>query len=134
MKKLLDKAKAMSTRRSASQWEYGQVSVPCYPLDQVLKAIGRSVVDYWSLDTEGSEVKILNATDFDAIEVGLITVEHQRKRPKRNAIHTVLESRGFKRVRCDNLDDLYASTAYLAKRGIHVPRKYIARTASTCGK
>jgi hypothetical protein len=100
----------------------GVAMVPCYPLNQVMKAIGRSVVDYWSLDTEGSEVNILNATDFDALEVGLITVEHQRKRRKRQGIRNLLVSRGFKRVRCDNLDDLYASTAYLSKRGIRMPR------------
>ena len=53
------------------------VMVPTFPLQHVLRALGRSVVDYWSLDLEGPEVPILNATDFEAITVGLITVEHQ---------------------------------------------------------
>lgn len=51
--------------------------VRCYPLHEVLlqgrvrRAGGAGVVtvDYWSLDTEGSEPDILNATDFGAVEV-----------------------------------------------------------------
>ena len=54
------------------------VVVRCYPLHKVLQYGGVrradgagavTTVDYWSLDTEGSEPDILNATDFGAIEV-----------------------------------------------------------------
>ena len=54
------------------------IVVRCYPLHAVLlhggvrRADGAgavTTVDYWSLDTEGSEPDILNATDFGVIEV-----------------------------------------------------------------
>lgn len=49
--------------------------VPCWPLVNMLQALGVSRVDYWSLDTEGSEAAILASTDFDAIDIRLLTVE-----------------------------------------------------------
>ncbi|WIA36627.1 hypothetical protein OEZ86_007914 [Tetradesmus obliquus] len=51
------------------------VSVTCWPLHEMMAALGKTRVDYWSLDTEGSEAAILNATDFDKIDVRVMTVE-----------------------------------------------------------
>lgn len=51
------------------------ISVACWPLHSLLTALGQTRVDYWSLDTEGSEADILRATDFDQIDVRIITVE-----------------------------------------------------------
>ena len=55
-----------------------------------------SRIDYLSLDTEGSELRILKAFDFDAIDVGLITVEHNFT-AQRAEIHSLLTSKGFVR-------------------------------------
>lgn len=51
------------------------VNVPCWPLHMMLEAWGVNAIDYWSLDTEGSEASILRATDFGAVNVTVITVE-----------------------------------------------------------
>lgn len=51
------------------------IRVPCRPLHAVLNQIGVTRVDYWSLDTEGSEADILSATDFDKLDIQVITVE-----------------------------------------------------------
>lgn len=55
-----------------------------------------SRIDYLSLDTEGSELRILKAFDFDAFDVGLITVEHNFT-AQRAEIHSLLTSKGFVR-------------------------------------
>lgn len=49
--------------------------VNCWPLHSLLRYMGVRHVDYWSLDTEGSEASILNSTNFNEIDVTVITVE-----------------------------------------------------------
>jgi len=54
-------------------------------------------IDYLSVDTEGSELDILRAFNFNKYDVRLITVEHNFTM-NRDAIRTLLDSRGFSRV------------------------------------
>ncbi len=53
-------------------------------------------IDYLSVDTEGSELDILRAFDFDRYLVDIITVEHNVA-PARESIHALLATRGFQR-------------------------------------
>lgn len=53
-------------------------------------------IDYLSLDTEGSELAILEAFDFDRHDVRLISVEHNHT-AKRQAILDLLTAKGFRR-------------------------------------
>jgi FkbM family methyltransferase len=54
-------------------------------------------IDYLSVDTEGSELDILNAFDFDAFRVRVITVEHNFKTEVRESIWRLLQANGFVR-------------------------------------
>ena len=55
------------------------------------------VIDYLSVDTEGSEFDILDAFDFEKFKIRVITVEHNFKPEARESIRRLLESRGFRR-------------------------------------
>ncbi|ETC98202.1 FkbM family methyltransferase [Asaia sp. SF2.1] len=55
------------------------------------------IIDYLSIDTEGSELEILQSFRFDRYDVRLISVEHAGDESKREAIRETLESRGFQR-------------------------------------
>ena len=68
-------------------------------------------IDYLSLDTEGSEFEILSSIDFNRIQIGIITVEHNYNKTKRDSIFTLLTSRGFARVmqNISDHDDWYIS-------------------------
>lgn len=68
-------------------------------------------IDYLSIDTEGSELDILQALDFGTWEIHLITVEHNHT-PKRQEIHDFLVSKGYRRKfeRLSNVDDWYVRT------------------------
>jgi FkbM family methyltransferase len=56
-----------------------------------------AVIDYLSIDTEGSEVDILSAFDFRQYQFRLITVEHNYVEKTRAQIHDLLISHGYKR-------------------------------------
>jgi len=67
-----------------------------------------SVIDYLSMDTEGSELEILRAFDFSEYSFKVITVEHNFT-SARGAIKEVLEKNGYVRVldELSNFDDWY---------------------------
>ncbi|WP_293676884.1 FkbM family methyltransferase [uncultured Phenylobacterium sp.] len=67
-------------------------------------------IDYLSLDTEGSELDILSAFDFDAHDVRLITVEHNYT-DRRQAIFDLLTAKGFARKfeSLSRVDDWYVA-------------------------
>jgi FkbM family methyltransferase len=56
------------------------------------------VIDYLSLDTEGSEYKILKGFDFGSRRIRLLTVEHNFHKYNRAKIHSLLQSHGYVRV------------------------------------
>lgn len=65
------------------------------------------VLDYWSLDTEGSELSILRSFPFDEYAVRVVTVEHNNWYPVRDEIRALLEDKGYRRVRALTVDDGY---------------------------
>lgn len=67
-----------------------------------------SRIDYLSIDTEGSELEILLAHDFDRYRFSVITVEHNFTH-NRELIYDFLVSRGYSRVAEDvsRQDDFY---------------------------
>jgi FkbM family methyltransferase len=70
-------------------------------------------IDFLSIDTEGSELRILNAFDFDSYRIACISVEHNDH--QREALHTLLTSKGYRRKWEDlsGHDDWYVlETAY----------------------
>jgi FkbM family methyltransferase len=65
-------------------------------------------IDYLSIDTEGSEVDILSALDFEAWDIRLITVEHNHTE-KRAELVNLLGAKGYRRKfrYLSNVDDWY---------------------------
>jgi FkbM family methyltransferase len=74
------------------------------------------VIDYWSLDTEGSELTILKSFPFDEYAFRVLTVEHNRY-PVREAIKDFLESRGYRRFAAIEIDDCYVKQDFLEPVG-----------------
>jgi hypothetical protein len=80
------------------------------PLDLLLECRAPTVIDYWSLDTEGSELDILRAFPFDRFRVRVLTVEHNHG-PVREDIRALLEPLGYSRAARLGIDDGYVLTA-----------------------
>ena len=84
-------------------------------LNDLLKKYNAPVdIDYISLDTEGSEIEILQAFDFDQYKVKFFTVEHNEKEVNRQKIYDLLTSKGYDRVlkHISNWDDFYILKEY----------------------
>lgn len=64
------------------------------------------VIDYWSLDTEGSELTLLQSFPFDEYVVRVLTVEHNFT-PAREKIRRFLETHGYRVGRELGIDDAY---------------------------
>ncbi len=67
-----------------------------------------AVIDYMSVDTEGSEFEILSALDFDRWSARAISVEHNYA-PQQEDIKTLLVSKGYTQVMksVSRFDDWY---------------------------
>ena len=73
-------------------------------------------IDYLSMDTEGSELMILEAFDFSRWTFATITIEHNFG-PTRDRIRTLLESHGYRRKfePLTRFDDWYVNDEALAR-------------------
>lgn len=66
-------------------------------LDLLDKHTAPPIIDYLSIDTEGSEYDILSAFDFSKYRFGVITCEHNHT-PMREKIRALLEANGYRRT------------------------------------
>lgn len=99
------------------------VQVSTAPLESLLNCIGRSTIDYWSLDVEGFESKILEPFPFQKVEVGVLMIEMNKTPKNNNEIANVMIAQGFKECGRTCFDRIYVNPAYWAKRGLETPKK-----------
>jgi FkbM family methyltransferase len=64
----------LSTRPESSDNDEG-VDVPCRPLSAMLEEVGVTRINFFSLDVEGSELKVLETFDFDKVKIDVLIVE-----------------------------------------------------------
>ncbi len=74
-----------------------------------------AIIDFMSVDTEGSEFIILNAFDFHKYNTKIITVEHNFCNPDRQQIFELLTSKNFVRIfePFSKFDDWYVQNSIL---------------------
>lgn len=82
-----------SSRKSKSIYTVNTVSLE----DFLTKYNAPTYIDFISIDTEGSELKILSAFNFDRFQFGVMTVEHNHS-INEASIDQLLEKNGYMRV------------------------------------
>lgn len=83
-------------RRREAHCEYHVESVS---LTDMLSDHGAPpLIDYLSIDTEGSELEILAAHDFERFRFRVVTVEHNHAGDRRRRIARLLADRGYRRI------------------------------------
>ncbi len=74
------------------------ITVETISLNDLLVETGApEQIDFLSIDTEGSELEILEAFDFDRWRIGAIAVEHNRT-PARRGLYRLLTGKGYRRM------------------------------------
>ena len=79
-------------RQKSTIYEVNTISL----LDMLDKYHAPRVIDYLSIDTEGSEYEILNSFDFGKYQFKIITCEHNHT-SAREKIFSLLSSKGYLR-------------------------------------
>jgi FkbM family methyltransferase len=82
------------------------------PTELLLQSDMPPMIEYLSLDTEGSEWEILKSFDLNIFKFGLISVEHNRVADKRKLIKDLLNSFGYIGMTA-HFDDWYYHPDYL---------------------
>ena len=86
----------------------GTVELVTATLDEILaKGHAPQYIDYMSIDVEGAEYDALLGLSLDRYEIGTFTIEHNFETKKRDAIRTLLEGKGYVRVRVWEVEDWY---------------------------
>lgn len=71
----------------------------CFPLFSILIALGNPIIDYFSLDVEGSELAILKTIPFDQIQIHVMTIEVNHFPPdQQQEIKNIMENNGYELV------------------------------------
>ena len=88
-------------------------------IDLLEKYNAPNVIDYLSIDTEGSEFEILSNFDFSKYQINFISCEHNFTKT-RDQTQQLLESNGFKRVLTDlsRFDDWYVHHSLFKAKGL----------------
>ncbi|KAK4007012.1 hypothetical protein OUZ56_012166 [Daphnia magna] len=69
--------------------------IQCFPLYSMLVAVGRTQVDYFSLDVEGSEYKILRTIPWTKLDITTLTVEWNHVPEGEKAITRLMEENQY---------------------------------------
>lgn len=90
--------------KAAKNWVKGQglrpdtVQIECFPFYSFMLALNRTTIDFFSLDVEGDELKILKTIPFDKINIKMLTVEYLHGPGGANALQKFMESKGYQVV------------------------------------
>ncbi|MGW1320890.1 FkbM family methyltransferase [Streptomyces antibioticus] len=106
---------------------------PARTVRSVLRACAAPrVLDYWSLDTEGSELTILKSFPFEEYAVRVLTVEHNWL-PVRAEVRGFLEARGYRWAAELGCDDCYVHTSVepssVEPPSVDLPHGHVWRSA-----
>ena len=82
-----------NSRKQSKRYKVKTISLN----DLLEKYNAPSHINYLSIDTEGSEFKILNSLDWDRYSFDVITCEHNYS-PQREEIFKLLTTKGYKRI------------------------------------
>lgn len=106
LQSLADKDRHAEIRQSGTTYPVETITLN----DLLTQHAAPPVIDYLSLDTEGSELQILEAFDFSRWQIQVITVEHNFS-ANRDGLYQLLTKNGFRRVftELSLFDDWYVS-------------------------
>ena len=106
--------------RKEGEARYGRtIKVQCFPLQSVLSALDNPIIDYFSLDVEGSEFPILKSLDWKKVQINVLSVEmaHTGKifDGSKEEIRDFIISKGYEYVDTIKIDDVFVNKEIMTK-------------------
>lgn len=97
--------------------------VPVTSLKEILQLDENKnmIIDFFSLDTEGSEPNILASINFSEILIGVIIVEHNNLPNNIKRIRSIMTKQGFKEIVGNGQDSVFYNPKYFSIKGIPLP-------------
>lgn len=81
------------------------ITVPVVRLADEFAERGIDSIDYLSIDAEGADLNVLQGIDFDAVDIGVITVEVNKA--DADTIHSLLTRHGYTKAAMLGVDAVY---------------------------
>lgn len=78
--------------------------IDCFPLQSLLAAIGRTTVDFFTLDTQGHEFEILKGIPFLELNIKVLVVEYNIAPEGKNAIRQLMEKNRYEMIDDNGID------------------------------
>ena len=97
------------------------IAVTCLPLKNILESIGELHVDFWSLDIEGAEAPVLEATDFSAVKMGVVLIETNKGKQNTERIKNTMLKNGFQIWKVLRFDHIFVHPGYIREKGWKIP-------------
>lgn len=96
----------------ANRPDWKVIPKPTMTLSSIFKLYNAPThMDYLSIDTEGSELKVLKGIDWSVYSFAIITVEHAFQEPSRSEIQQLLLSKGYRYIGELRFDDVYSHSS-----------------------
>lgn len=83
-----------------------EIPIQCYDVNEVFKKYNFYEIDFISIDTEGGELEILKAIDFDTFQIKVITVENAYQSAE---YAQFMETKNFEKVKHLEADEIYVN-------------------------
>ena len=72
------------------------LQVPCFTLESMMLVLNRTTIDFFSLDVEGAELKVLKSIDFNKLNIRTLTVEYAHVKGGKAGLVELLNKNGMK--------------------------------------
>lgn len=72
-----------------------EVKIQCFPLTSILLALNQTTVDFFSLDVEGDELRVLQTIPYNKINIKMMTVEYVHETAGSTDLKQYVEHQGY---------------------------------------
>ncbi|CAF0971333.1 unnamed protein product [Brachionus calyciflorus] len=76
--------------------KFHYIYVPCFPFYTIMKALGRTQIDYFSVDLEGGEFDVISHIDYSKIDIKLFSIEWAWEESRKKQYIDYLSLHGYR--------------------------------------
>ena len=103
-------------RIDGTRTEGKDIQVQCFPLYSLLLALNQTKLDFFSLDVEGDEAKVLQTIPYRKVDIKMMTVEFIHGEGGAKSINNLMIDKGYNPLIQISRRDGFANDVILRKR------------------